>query len=326
MAFQQGAETGRLTKDVDEFLRGTLEQNRAIGANLAVTLGSFMLPGAMGVKGGGPPKHRPGMNFLRYVGKKGARPKAEAGKPSIRPEEAANIIPFSRARPKGYTRVESGNLSGWVKQKGPQPGTSGKGEGYGVLRRSAEYNKPPPKTPTDPHEYIVKRAFDHFNQLTPAEKMRMADARPETGFKDSSDLYEMWQARFDTGHKDQLPKDIYNAFSKMLKEEQVVTKGAPQTRDFVREAVKGDPKRSMTKQALDLGRELFEGKVDKGELEAAHAVFKSMWKDNPDLVMKNQYFTEAFEFAEILGGKTAGKEGKIKLMQMSGDLPADFGF
>jgi hypothetical protein len=42
--------------------------------------------------------------------------------------------------------------------------------------------------------------------------------------------------------------------------------------------------------------------------------------------MRNQYFSEAFEFAEILSGKTAGKEGKIRMMQRGGDLPKDFNF
>jgi len=281
MGFLESEETGRMRKDVDEFLRSTLEHNKDVGASLAATLGSFMLPGAMGVKGGGPGKYRPRIS----------------------------------GPPKSYTTTESGNLSKFLKSPKTRPGTAGKGEGYGIHRRSPEYSAKKIARPTDPGEYLADKASKHFNQLTPVERMK-------GDFEDWTDLYEVWQMRFDAGQKSSLPPDVYNMFSKMLKGKQ----GTTGTRNFIKEAMEGDPKRSMTKQALDLGREIFEGKVNPKELKASHETFKSMWKDNPDLVMRNQYFTEAFEFAEILGGKTAGKEGKIKLMQMSGDLPKDFGF
>jgi hypothetical protein len=332
MAFKQGEEAGQITKDVDEFLRSTLERNKAIGAQLSMVLGSFMLPGAMGVKGGGP-RNRPSMNFLRYVAKelKPGGLVSRSQKPSIHPQEVANTIPFSRARPKGYTRAESGNLSELTRAPSPKRGTSGQGEGYGTLRRSAEYTATPKKMPSDPYDYIVKRASEHFNKLTPAEKYRVATySRPELGFDTWDDLFDIWQMRFDTGQKDKLPADIYNAFRAMAKGEEAAAKGTSKvTRNFVREAVEGDPKRSMTQQALDLGKDLFKGRVDRKELESAHKTFKSMWKDNPDLVMRNQYFTEAFEFADILGGARTTPEGrsldtKIEMFKKAGDLPKDF--
>jgi len=246
-------------------------------------------------------------------------------KPSTADLEAGNVVPYSRARSqkKGYTRLESENFSEWMKKPEPGRGTEGQGIGYGDLRKSPDYTKQSNtwesrhQVVKDPGEAISKRAASHFNQLTPAERYK-------AGFEDWSDLYEVWQARFDAGDKSGLPKDVYQMFSKLLREEQGAT--ATGSRNFLKEAIEGDPKKSMTKQALDLGRELFEGKVDPKELRAAHETFKSMAKDDPNLVMRNQYFTEAFEFADILSGKTAGKESKIKLFQMSGDLPKNFKF
>lgn len=297
MAFEQSEESGKLTQEVDEFFRATLEHNKHIGANLSVMLGSFMLPGMMGVKGGGgPPRYRPSMDFLRFVGK--SRPKlvkppapkvgdivktphgkvrydglggghaemkipdqhywtfmegpaykgtfasktsamddvagaagriakpfikaaaekaaAQAGKPAIRAEEASNVIPFSRAtgQKKGYTRTEAEALSDFLKTpeaQVPSPGTQGKGLGYGAHRKSPDYSPREIVTPKDPAQYLTKKAFRHFNKLTPAQ-------RRQGGFKEWEDLYELWEMRFNTGQKSGLPRDVYEMFSKLMKE------------------------------------------------------------------------------------------------------------
>ena len=59
MGFQEGEETGRLTKEVDEFLKA----QRNMGAGLAMSLGSLMLPSTMGARKPTPP------NLIQFPGK-----------------------------------------------------------------------------------------------------------------------------------------------------------------------------------------------------------------------------------------------------------------
>jgi hypothetical protein len=151
--------------------------------------------------------------FIKAAAEKAA---AAAGKPSIHPAEAGNVIPFSRAtsQKKGYTRTQSEALSEFLKSPEaqlPTSGPQGKGLGYGAHRKSPDYSPREIVTPKDPAQYLTQKAFKHFNKLTAVE-------RRKAGFKDWEDLFDLWEMRFTTGQKTGLPPDVYKAFSKLMKE------------------------------------------------------------------------------------------------------------
>lgn len=84
--------------------------------------------------------------------------------------------------------------------------------------------------------------------------------------------------------------------------------------------------KSLTKDAFALGREIHAGNVDVAAVKTAHKQILTEGGgkvENAELIQRSQYMNEALEFAEILGGKTKGLEGKVKLLKQIGYLPKD---
>ncbi len=90
-------------------------------------------------------------------------------------------------------------------------------------------------------------------------------------------------------------------------------------RDFVEEAL---TTKSLSKDAFKLGREIHAGEVGRAEVEGALKAFKKLEMDPMEKATRGQFFGEALEFSEILGGKPSGKIGFLKKI---GELPKSFG-
>ena len=99
--------------------------------------------------------------------------------------------------------------------------------------------------------------------------------------------------------------------------------GSAEKRDLLSEAMSLE--KGFSKKAFDLGRDVHAGKVSREAIESAHKELKGLKMDPMEKATRGQYFSEAAEFADILGGKTKGLEGKVNLLKKLGELPESFG-
>lgn len=79
--------------------------------------------------------------------------------------------------------------------------------------------------------------------------------------------------------------------------------------------------KNITKDALSIGKQIHEGKVDIDDVKAAEKLFRETQDEK--LVGRIQFFSEAYEMAEILGGSTK-YPAKVSFFKKIGMLPKEF--
>lgn len=134
-----------------------------------------------------------------------------------------------------------------------------------------------------------------------------------------------YREEFDRIYRDEILLRIQEKESEYLAKILGLGKGAVTTEELLEEVMTDIPGKGISIRAFELGRKIHSGEVDLSVVKSAQKTFAvKTGIDKMEQATRGQFFSEAIEFAEILGGKIAGKAGKIKILQKLGELPKDF--